>query len=217
MDCCQVAGIENYMDSKMAEKELSHYRKKGPDKTTLRLLDFLQKVGVRDLTLLDIGGGIGALQHELFKSGIKEATSVDASSAYLEAARNESEYQGTQERLMQQHGDFVELAEEVGKADIVTLDRVICCYDDMERLVGLSAERALKYYGVVYPKDNILVKVLTWIENHYYRLKRTQFRAFTHSNSAIDGVIREAGLERIFSQSTLYWQVQVYRRLSDSP
>ena len=217
MDCCQVAGIENYMDSKMAEKELSHYRKKGPDKTTLRLIEFLQNVGVRDLTLLDIGGGIGALQHELFKSGIKEATSVDASSAYLEAARNESEYQGTQERLMQQHGDFVELAEEVGKADIVTLDRVICCYDDMERLVGLSAERALKYYGVVYPKDNILVKVLTWIENHYYRLKRTQFRAFTHSNSAIDGVIRAAGLERIFSQSNLYWQVQVYRRLSDSP
>lgn len=217
MDCCQVAGIENYMDSKMAEKELSHYRKKGPDKTTLVLIEFLQNAGVRDLTLLDIGGGIGALQHELFKSGIKEATSVDASSAYLEAARRESQRQGNQERLTQQYGDFVELAEEIGKEDIVTLDRVICCYDDMESLVGLSAERALKYYGVVYPKDSVLVRFLTWIENHYYRLKRTEFRAFTHSNSAIDRVIRGAGLERTFSQSTLYWNVQVYSRPSASP
>ncbi len=41
-------------------------------------------------------------------------------------------------------GDFVEVAGSIQPADIVTLDRVICCYPDVERLVGLSSQRATR-------------------------------------------------------------------------
>lgn len=214
MECCQSAGIEEFMSPRMAARELKSYRKKGAAKTTRLLLDALKSEGVEGMTLLDIGGGVGALQHGLLGAGVKAATSVDASSSYLEAAREEAKRQGYLEHLRQHHGDFVELAGEIAEADIVTLDRVICCYDDMERLVALSAGRASKLYGVVYPPDHWLIKALTWLENLYHRIKRDQFRAFAHATIAVDAVIRSAGLERIFAHETLLWHVHVYRRPS---
>ena len=51
------------------------------------MIDALKTEGVEDATLLDIGGGIGAIQHELLAAGAAHATSVDASAAYLEAAQ----------------------------------------------------------------------------------------------------------------------------------
>jgi magnesium-protoporphyrin O-methyltransferase len=202
------------MDSRMAARELKRYRNRGADKTTRILLDALKSEGVEGKSLLDIGGGVGALQHELLKAGAKEAISVDASSSYLEAAREEAERQGQLDKLSQRHGDFVELARDVPRADVVTLDRVICCYDDMERLVRLSAERALELYGVVYPPDHWPMKALTWLENLYHWIRRNQFRAFAHATVAVDAVIRSAGLERIIAHETLLWHVHIYRRPS---
>ena len=202
------------MGPRMAAKDLKRYRKKGADKTTRLLLDALKSEGLEGMTVLDIGGGVGVLQHELLKAGAKEASSVDASSSYLEAAQEEAQRCGHLDRLSQHHGDFVELAGEISEADIVTLDRVICCYDDMERLVGLSAGRALKLYGVIYPPDHWLIKAFTWLENLYHWIKRNQFRTFAHATVAVDAVIRSAGLERCFSHETLLWHVHLYRRPS---
>lgn len=212
MDCCQVEGIEEFMDAGVAARELKSYREKGPAKTTAILLEALKREGVENTVLLDIGGGVGAIQHELLKSGANAAVCVDASSAYLEAAREEAERQGHVDKLLQLHGDFVQVADQVDPADVVTLDRVICCYDDMKSLVELSAERARKLYGVVYPRDHLLVQALTWLENIYYRMRAIQFRAFAHPVAAIEEAIRGAGLRPVFTEETILWRVQVYRR-----
>jgi len=66
----------------------------------------------------------------LLAAGAAHATSVDASAAYLEAARKESSRRGLVDRVTYRHGDFVELAESIPPADIVTLDRVINVYPD---------------------------------------------------------------------------------------
>ena len=42
------------------------------------------------------------------------------------------------------------------RTDILTLDRVICCYPDMQKLVGLSAKRARKLYGLIYPIEKVI-------------------------------------------------------------
>ena len=212
MECCQSDAIEEFMDREMAAKELRSYRSRGPDKTTRILLDALKEEGVRDSTLLDIGGGVGAIQHEFLQAGCPEAISVDASSAYLEAARDEARRHRHLDRLRQHHGDFVQLAKEVPSADVVTLDRVICCYDDMDSLVRLSAERAKHLYGVVYPRDHALIKAFIWLENAYNRLRGSKFRAFVHATEAVDAVICSMRLGRVFARNTLLWQVHVYRR-----
>ena len=83
--------------------------------------------------------------HKLLDAGVTHATSVDASTSYLDATREESRRRGHDERVTYLHGDFVELAESVPAAAIVTLDRVINVYPDWERLAGLAASRAERY------------------------------------------------------------------------
>ena len=65
MDCCQCQGIEIKFDQKYVNKKLEKYRKDGPKKTTVQLIDALQAEGIQGMTLLDIGGGLGDIQHEL--------------------------------------------------------------------------------------------------------------------------------------------------------
>jgi magnesium-protoporphyrin O-methyltransferase len=142
------------MDARRAQKELKRYQEKGPEGTTSMLLQALISEGVDGLALLDIGGGVGVLQHELLQAGVRGVTSVDASSAYLQAAKEEVERRGLTDRVQQHHGDFVQMAHRIPQAGIVTLDRVICCYHDMEGLVDRSAALASKLYGVVYPRDD---------------------------------------------------------------
>lgn len=200
-------------DERMAERDLRRYRQKGPARTTRVLLDALKAEGVEGLTLLDIGGGIGAIPGALLKEGATEAVAVDASSAYLEAARGEAERQGHRERISYRHGDFVELAARVAPAGVVTLDRVICCYDDMAALVGASAERAERLYGLVYPRDTWWNRLGIALMNLVLRLWRGSFRVFVHSPEEVERAIVSKGLEQCFYRRTLVWQVVVYRRL----
>ena len=196
----------------MAAKELKKYRRAGPSKTTRLLIEALQAEGIQGLTLLDIGGGIGALGHELLAAGASRATNVDASTAYIEVAKEESERLGHSDRVSYQHGNFVDLAPEISPADIVTLDRVICCYHDMEALVGLSAQRATKYYGVVYPRDNRWFIAARPVINLFLWLSRNPFRMFLHPTAAVDAVVRRQGLQPRFHRNTAIWQVVVYGR-----
>ncbi len=69
MSCAQCQGIERMFDRRAAERELRQYRAAGPGGTTRLLIDALKAEGVAGLTLLDIGGGVGAIQHELLRAG----------------------------------------------------------------------------------------------------------------------------------------------------
>lgn len=212
MNCCQCQGIEEVFSQGYVTKELSRYRLKGPIKTTRMLIEAIKEAGVDGLTLLDIGGGVGAVQHELLEAGVKDATDVDASKAYIQAARAEAQRRGLAERVSYHYGNFVDLAKDIDSADIVTLDRVICCYDDMEKLVSLSAGRARKLYGVVYPRDTWWIKIGLAVGNLLSRLQRSPYRAFAHPTQAVEALVNSLGLKRSSYRQTLVWQVVVYSR-----
>ena len=102
---------------------------------------------------LDIGAGIGVLHHELLDRGTRSAVHVEVARAYVDAARRESERRGHAERVKFLHGDLLALGPSVDSADLVTLDRVVCCYAALEPLVRLSAEKARRYYALSFPHD----------------------------------------------------------------
>lgn len=212
MSCTKCCGIEAQFNRKVAAGDLRKYRKRGPMRTAQLLIDALEAEGIEGLTLLDIGGGVGAMQHGLLKAGVQSATGVDASAAYLDAAAEETDRLGHADRVRHRHGDFVAVAASVEPADVVTLDRVICCYPDMQALVALSAERAQRLYGVVYPRRTWWTRLDFALLNLIHRLRRSPFRAFLHRPDAVDALIREKGLTRRFYATTLMWQVVVYRR-----
>ena len=203
----------SFYNDKRAASDLRKYRKDGPIPSTRALIDALKAEGVEGVTLLDIGGGIGAIQHELIDAGVSHATSVDASAPYLDAAREESERRGFADHVTYLHGDFVELAESVPPAEIVTLDRVINVYPDWERLAGLAAARAERLYCLVYPRDTRMVRLVIFMMNLFLSLLRKPVRAAVRSPDAIERIARENGLSPHVSRNIgAAWQVSIYHR-----
>jgi magnesium-protoporphyrin O-methyltransferase len=213
MGCCQCQGIENMFDKKAAKRELKRYLKKGPSKTTSMLLDAIHEKGVQGLDFLDIGGGIGAIQYDLIKAGASSGTSIEASSAYIDAVNYETLQNDLVERVSFKHGDFTTMASDVDSADIVTLDKVICCYDDMSELVGLSSKLARKIYAVIYPRDVWWTKLGFLMVNFYSRIKGSSFRTFIHPTKKVEEIIFGNGLRRNYYATTLVWQVAIFTRV----
>ena len=109
-------------------------------------------------------------------------------------------------------GDFVRHANRIDAADIVTLDRVVCCYGDAAALVGLSADRARRVYGVVLPRDGRLIRLSIRLINIWSWIRRRAYRAYAHSNAAIDRLVADRGLQPRHERSTWFWRVVVYER-----
>jgi SAM-dependent methyltransferase len=216
MPCAQCDGIERQFDQAAARKRLRRFRRRGPDKTTRLLIDALRaaldEADARDARLLDIGGGVGAIHHQLLDGRVTRAVHVDASAAYLAAAQEETKRRGHFDQVEFRSGDFVAIADSIPAAQVVTLDRVICCYHDMEGLVSRSAEKATRLYGAVYPRATRWMGLGIAMVNLVQRMKRSDFRVFLHDPSAIDGVLRAAGLARRQLRRTLGWEVVVYER-----
>jgi SAM-dependent methyltransferase len=214
MSCCNhCRDAENIFDQRDARRRLERYRRRGPEGTTRLLVEALKSAGVAGGSVLEIGGGIGAVHHELLRAGAARATDVDASSAYLDAARSESVRLGHAHLVQYVFGDFVALAPGVAAADVVALDRVVCCYPDMPALVGAAAARAGRLLGLVYPRDEPWVRLGIRVVNLGLALQRTAFRIFCHPSAAVDEEARRAGLERRLHRTRGPWQVVVYERV----
>lgn len=212
MSCPHCQGAEKVFDVSTARGDLEDYRQNGPAKTTQLLLDAIRSATKSGLTLIDIGGGVGAIQHELLGGAVESAVHVDASTAYLGASQEEAGKRGHRERVNYIHGNFVELAPEIDEADIVTLDRVLCCYPDMPALVKASTSHARQVYAIVYPRDTWWMRLGGKAMNLWFWVRRNPFRFFVHPASAVDNAIRANGLTPRYHQNSGMWQVAVYGR-----
>jgi magnesium-protoporphyrin O-methyltransferase len=157
-----------------------------------------------------VGGGIGAVCFELLATGIGSATLVDASPAYLEKAGVEAQRRSVDTRLNVVLGDFVAVADRLTVADIVVLDRVVCCYPDYVALLQSAVARCRRLLALSYPRDRWYVRAMIWVENLARRLRGNEFRAFVHPATGFEAIVQEAGFRRLSRIATWAWCADVY-------
>ena len=205
-------GCANVFSSREAEGDLKRYRRSGPDSTTKALIEAVVAEGIEGATLLDIGGGIGAIAFELLDAGAASAQSVDATEAYIDVERQEAARRGVADRVTPRVGDFVALAPELEPADIVTLDKVVCCYLDMPALVARAADRSRRLVGLVFPRETWWNRVAARFIDAWSWLTRSPVRWRLHKPADIDQVLAGAGFERHDVSRDFIWHVVLYRR-----
>jgi len=205
--------VGNEFGERHARRDLASYRRHGPDRTTRWLIEGLKVVGEDGLTVLDIGAGIGAVHLALLAAGAVGAVDVDGSPAFIEAARDEARQTGRSDAVQYRTGDFVELAPTIDPADLVALDRVVCCYPDMGALVRLSVARARRRYGLVFPRDSGWIRFGSRALNLVMRLTRQRTRIWIHRTADVDAIVRDAGFRPRFERSGIFWQAVVYERV----
>jgi len=213
MSCQHCCGANKQFDTKNAQKDLKRYLKRGPRKPTKRLTETFKKLDINDLSLLDIGGGIGPIPLELIPLGLNKVTDVDASEGYISIAKAETEKRHYQDKITYHSGDFLDVHTQIEPHDIVTLDKVICCYPYVEELLKTSLSKAKSYYALVYPQASWLTRLVAGTLNLTLKLKGNPFRSFIHSQQLIDDTITSSGFTEIYSSKTfLSWQIHVYKK-----
>ena len=217
MTCCTGScAAAAHFDPLVAERDFRRHQRHGPDLSTRILLSELRRWPLEGLHLLDVGAGIGVIALELAGAGLAGVTLADASPAYLEAARRHLASRDAFCPAQFFLGDFAATAASLPDADIVTLDRVVCCYPDVEALLRVAAARSRRLVAFTYHPDRWYLHAAVALENSWYRLNQNPFRAFVHAPEHMAAVLESAGFVRAARHLTFQWALDVYRRADAS-
>lgn len=211
--CCSgfCTSVSHQFDARVAEGDLRRLRRKGPNLTTRMLRDLVREAGAGQ-TVLDVGAGVGALSFELLGGGSRLATAVDASPAYVAASRREAEQRGYRERFVSVEGDFVTHADTIASADVVVLDRAVCCYPSFEPLLDAALAHSERLLGMSYPQDRWYVRLVIRAQNSFRWVCRNPFRTYVHPARAMEALAARHGFRRVARTGSFVWAVDLYGR-----
>lgn len=204
-NCCKPAEYRRFFNRKFARRDLDRYRRRGLAATERDLVTLCHDVA--GASVLEVGGGIGALQLELLDAGAATATNVELSSGYEEAAAELFSGRAVERRI----GDFV--AEDISPHDVVLMHRVVCCYPDVQELVGRAAAQTKRTLALTYPQERIWIRAGLRLVNVWLRVSGCGFRTYAHPVAQIDGAAEREGLrlERRVRRGLL-WESAGYGR-----
>jgi magnesium-protoporphyrin O-methyltransferase len=176
----------------MAALDARSYRRHGLARTARELVGLAGDV--RGATVLEVGGGIGAIELELLQAGAERATNVELSSGYEDEAGKLLAEHGLAGRVDRRVADFVAEASAVEPHDVVVLHRVVCCYPDVDALVGAAAAHAGRRLLLTYPQERRMWRAGARVLNIGLRLWRCGFRTYVHPVDRIVAAAARHGL-----------------------
>ena len=210
--CCTPKGYRWVFSERAAANEARRYRRKGLDATSQRIVDFLKKQGLEGRTVLEVGGGIGAIQLELLKAGAARAVSVELTPSYEHVAAQLAEEAGLSQRIERKVMDFVQAGDAIEAADVVIMNRVICCYWDMPRLAGAAADHARQMLVMSFPKRTWWTVIGLGMANAMLRVTRRGFHIFIHPPREIVATSEAHGLKPVHQDPGFLWTLAALRR-----
>ncbi len=212
MTCCPHSHSAGRLFSLLARCYRWRFERDGFEPSQRQLLGGIEQAGFKDATILDIGCGVGQVHQHLLEKGAASATGIDLAPKMLAEAQRRSGARGLSARTRYREGDFMELCETLEAADIVVLDKVVCCYPDAEALVSASIAKAKRVYALTYPRDRWYVRLMMNALAVMLKLLRSAFRPYVHDPERIQTWIGAAGFEKSLDSTTSIWQTQVYTR-----
>lgn len=207
--CCDPSGYGRFFDDKEARRRRRAYERKGLDPMARKLVDHLAGAGIEGSSVIEVGGGVGGLHAELIAAGAVSAVNVELSGGYETQAGRLLETKGIADRVERRIGDFTDLAAGLS-ADIVVMNRVVCCYPFMERLMGAALASARRHLALTFPRSNPVSRAVSKIGNAYCRMRHVDFQSFIHDPEAIMATAGPAGFELSFHDANLVWHGAVF-------
>ena len=190
----------------MARRSLESYRKKGLDKLERRIVATISAGPLNGMRVLEIGGGIGRIQAELLATGADQGEIVELVPAYEPYARALAREIGLEGRTSFRIVDILEEPDAVEPADIVVLNRVVCCSPDGVDLAAAAARLARRILVLSFPRDVIWVQAGIRLLNASLRLRRSSFRAYVHQPNALFAAAASGGLDVGEGDRGVFWE-----------
>lgn len=209
--CCDPSGYAALFSAKEGRRNLHSYRRKGLDELATAIVNELAATAP-GASVLEVGGGIGAVGIELLAAGAASAHTVEISDGYQAAALQLALEEGVADRVEHTVADFVTVAGDVPAADIVVLNRVVCCYPDMEAMVDAAADKSVRRLAMTFPRDRWFMGVVRRFIAAGMWIRRNSFRFFVHDPEAIVRTAVARGMRPVFTQRTAAWEAVILAR-----
>lgn len=215
--CCTPPPSEyrRFFNRRVARIWLRRYRRRGLPGTARGLIERAGDVG--GASVLEVGGGLGTLGIELLEAGADRGTNVELSAGFEEAAAELLAERGLGGRVDRRIADFVLAADEIPAHDVVLLHRVVCCYPDVDALVGAASARTGRTLLLTYPRVRLLTRAGFRGANVWLRLRRCGFRTYLHPFVAIASAAEREGLTLTVREAQGFvWENAAFARLGDA-
>ena len=124
----------------------------------------------------------------------------------------ESDKRGNSDLVEFIHADFTDIAADLPQVDIVTLDRVVCCYPDFRLLLKHASEHSRKAIVMTYPRERWYVRMVLGVINLFQKLRKDPFRVFVHPIHEMDALLNKQGFKRQTIRRLFVWEMALYRR-----
>jgi SAM-dependent methyltransferase len=205
--------IARHFDAKVAER-LAQGQDPGLFAVSERLGDALLSRDPIGKTVLELGCGRGGLLLRLVRAGAAEASGLDLSPASIDAARDRFERALLSDRVHLSVGDAARVRLE--PHDWVILDRVICCYPDVERLLANTLPAARQIYAFTVPTSRgwrgAMARLAEWLENGWTTLRGKPCPGYVHSLDLIEERLASAGFRLRHRDRHRLWHIAIYER-----
>ena len=211
MTCCN-SGLEEMFSEDVSRKDAEKFRRRGLPRRARKLVAAIESaVPLKGKRTLEIGVGVGAVTIEMLRRGAASATGVDAVASQLEQARVLAAEKGVADRLELVLSEFTATSQ-IAKADVVVLDRVVCCYPDWKSLLGAAAAHARSGIALTYPRRKWWVIFLWRLTDVWLRVMRNNFKLFIHSPRDMHALLAAHGFEPRVVGTYYWWEIAVAAR-----
>ncbi len=205
--------IARHFDAKVAERSA-----KCQDPSLIavsqRLRDALLSQDPAGKTVLELGCGRGALLLGLVQAGVARATGIDLSPVGIDSARDRFERAQLSERVDLSIGDAARVPLE--RHDWVILDRVMCCYPDVEALLANTLPAARQIYAFTVPtsrgRRGIAARLEEWFESAWNTLRGQSCPGYVHDLDLIEERLATAGFQLRHRDRQRLWHIAIYER-----
>lgn len=210
--CCDPTPYDTLFDGKEAARNARSYRRRGLDSMAESMVEYLISAGIDGATVLEVGGGVGAIQLELLGAGAASSVNVEISRGYEEAATQLIAARDLEDRITRRIGDFVQDQDEFQPADILVMNRVVCCYPHMAAMMLAATVRADRYLALTFPREKWWVRFGFELTNLLIGSRGSEFRAYVHPVEDIEMAARNAGFVIRHADHNWIWQALVMER-----
>ena len=211
MGCCRPGDLDDVFGEERASADARAYRRRGLDREARRIVDSLRdRIG--GWSVLEAGGGVGAIQLELLRAGARKATNVELSGGYEPSAAELITEAGVADRIARVIGDLVAEAPSLEDADVVILHRVVCCYPDADALVSAAARRARHALFITVPVERWWARIAVLVFDLLLTLRGAKLRVHVHPTATIRRAAEREGLRATSRSGRLVWQLLAFER-----
>jgi SAM-dependent methyltransferase len=188
---------------------------------SISLLNALAPEAEGGPTVLEFGSGTGGLAVRLLTAGASHATGVDLSATSVATARDRLAAAGfTDTRATFMVGDAADVV--VEPHDWVILDRAICCYPDVDRLMDHAITSARTRIAYSVPESDgwrrIVHRAMWWAEDSWQTLRG--FRpspGYWHAIRHIESQLAAAGFRPTRQWRFRLWRLAIFERAAPEP